>query len=202
MPPDACDRPTRAYHRSISGKTERASRAVLLWPPARVHGSSAPGPLSTATRWYGHGRMLSRPRRTASTATPVPTHNATSVIRLEAVVRPRRRRYDARRKLKLVEREAVIRMDDSRHRGAAGGEASDGTRLRGVRMDHVKPALAEQGAECAQRPQIMAWVDGGAQRWLDDHLQASRGCLIKQVVAAAGDDRRASTSPHRVLWFQ
>ena len=89
-----------------------------------------------------------------------------------------------------MEREAVIRMDDPRHRGAAGGEAADGTRLRGVRMDHVKPALAEQGAECAQRPQITARVDGGAQRRLDDHLQASRGRLIKQVVAAAGDDRR------------
>ena len=177
----------RAYHRCVGGKAQRAARAV---PSFRRAG--------------GKARSHCAVHRDADGPHPVRRHQAPP-DRLDRHSGPDAQRHvrDAAQSaldrdvrtataagLKLVEREAVIRMDDPRHRDTAGGETADGTRLRGVRMDHVKPALPEQGAESAQRLQITARVDGGAQRRLDDHLQASHGRLIEQVVAAAGDDRR------------
>jgi hypothetical protein len=56
-------------------------------------------------------------------------------------------------------------------------------------MYHVEAGPAQQGAERMQCPQVIARIDRRAQGGLDDHLQAGRGRLIEQVIAAAGNDR-------------
>jgi hypothetical protein len=88
-----------------------------------------------------------------------------------------------------MEGKAVVGVDDPRHAGPAGGHPAERPGLGGMRVHHVEAALAEQVAQGPQGPPVTARVDRGAQRWLDDHLQASRGGVTQQVIPAAGDDR-------------
>ncbi len=149
--------------------------------------------VSTATPMVRTRSGAIRRRRTASTATPVPTHNATSVIAPQSPF-DRDVGTAAAARLKLVEREAMVGMDDPRHRGATGRHPAERPRFGGVGMRHVELAPAEQIVQCMECPQVAAGIDRHPQRRLHDHLEACRGRLIEQVIPASGDDRDLKVS--------
>jgi len=97
-------------------------------------------------------------------------------------------------RLKLVEREAMVGMDDPRHRGATGRHPAERPRFGGVGVRHVELPPGEQDVQRMEGPQVAVGIDGHQQRRLHDHLEACRGRLIEQMVPASGDDRDLKVS--------